>query len=161
MPETEKYTRTTISVPPALKEQMEAVETSVNWSALACRAFEEKLAELAAHKEKKDMRDIVTRLRASRRQAEDAQYKAGAEAGREWVEDTAEADELVRLERWKTAAKWEWDHIFGGDPNRNYSAAEQVAFVIWPEHDGNYTMSQVFWERALGDGASGMEDPNT
>ena len=44
---------------------------------MACRAFEDKLAEIATQKEKKDMSDIVTRLRASKRQAEDAQYKAG------------------------------------------------------------------------------------
>jgi hypothetical protein len=164
MPDTEKYARTTISVPPALKEQMETVETSVNWSALACRAFEDKLAEIAAHKEKKDMNDIVTRLRASKRQAEDAQYKAGAEAGREWAGDTAEADELQRLERWsaETRQHWGWDKLFTEGNGSDSPVAELVVSTVWPDADGNYGYSSVqdLWEQALGDNTSAKDDPS-
>src|SRR6516225_5119268 len=41
-----KHARTTITVPPDLKARMEAVEESVNWSAIACQAFEQRLAEI-------------------------------------------------------------------------------------------------------------------
>jgi len=152
MPDTEKYTRTTISVPPALKEQMETVEASVNWSALACRAFEDKLAEIAARKEKKDMSDIVTRLRASKRQAEDTQYKAGAEAGREWVTDTAEADELSNLERWHNRLGQDVHAVFDDLAwGRAYSSAELVAFAVWPDRDEDRSAAEEFWGQCLGD----------
>jgi len=38
--------RTTISVPRELKGRMDKVKEGVNWSALACQAFQTKLAEL-------------------------------------------------------------------------------------------------------------------
>jgi len=49
------YTRTTISVPADLKGRMNKVKEDVNWSALACQAFQGKLAEIAAKKERKTM----------------------------------------------------------------------------------------------------------
>ena len=58
--------RTTISVPLELKKRMDKVKEDVNWSALACRAFEQKLAEVASKKENKTMNDVITRLRHRR-----------------------------------------------------------------------------------------------
>jgi hypothetical protein len=154
-----KSARTTISVPRHLKEQMEAVAEPVNWSALACRAFEAKLAEIAAKKERKGMDDIVTRLRASKRRVEDEHYQQGDAAGREWVKDLAEADELMCLERWKAAFGWEWDRFFTDDFSNAYSEAEQVAFAVWPEHDGDRRMADEFWEQVLGDDISATHHP--
>ena len=45
-----KHARTTISVPSELKARMDAVDESVNWSAVACQAFELKLAEITKRK---------------------------------------------------------------------------------------------------------------
>ena len=154
-----KITRTTISIPRQLKARMEAVTEPVNWSALACRTFEAKLAEIAAKKEQKSMDDVVTRLRASMRRAEDEQYRQGEQCGREWVEDRAEADELIRLERWKAKMGWEWAQFFADDPNGAYSVAELVVFVIWPEDDGDRSNAQSFWEGVLGDDISTADDP--
>jgi hypothetical protein len=154
-----KSARTTVSVPRQLKEQMEAVTESVNWSALACRAFEAKLAEIAAKKEQKSIDDVVTRLRASMRQVEDEQYRQGKQCGREWVEDRAEADELIRLERWKAKMGWEWDQFFADHPNNAYSSAELFVFEIWPEDEGDRGTAQVFWVEALGDDSSAADDP--
>jgi len=39
-------TRTNISIPADLKRRMDKVSEGVNWSALACRAFEDKVAEM-------------------------------------------------------------------------------------------------------------------
>ncbi|MHC4179286.1 MAG: hypothetical protein ACYSWU_17370 [Planctomycetota bacterium] len=39
---------TSISVPPDLKRRMDKVKEPVNWSAVACQAFEQKLAEISA-----------------------------------------------------------------------------------------------------------------
>jgi hypothetical protein len=154
------YARTTISVPPTLKSQMDAVEESVNWSAVACRAFEAKLAEIAAKKEQKSMDDVITRLRASMRRVEDEQYRQGTQCGREWVEDRAEANDLIRLERWKARVGWEWDQLFSRDDQNNaYSMAELLVFEIWPEDDGDRSTAQSFWEEALGDDTSAVDDP--
>jgi hypothetical protein len=51
--------RTTITVPQDLKERMDAVQVDVNWSAVAARAFEEKLVEIASKKEKREMSDFI------------------------------------------------------------------------------------------------------
>jgi hypothetical protein len=154
MADEHKSARTTISVPHHLKAQMEAVTEPVNWSALACRAFEAKLAEIAAKKEQKGMDDIVTRLRASKRRVEDEHYQQGDATGREWVKDQAEADELMCLERWKAKIGWEWDRLFTDD-----LVAELVVFAVWPEHDGDRGMANHFWEEVLGDDTSAADDP--
>jgi len=144
----DKNARTTISLPPEVKEQMEAVGKLVNWSAVACRAFEDKLAEIAAQKEKKDMHDIVTRLRASKRQSEDAHYKEGFKIGREWAGDTAEAEELQRLESFAEdrVQYRDWD-------------ANLVVSAAWPDEDDRYAVEN-FWEQALGDNTSAKDDPS-
>ena len=59
-----KHARTTISIPPDLKARMEAVDEPVNWSALACRAFEQKLAEIIKRKGSSNMNDVINRLGA-------------------------------------------------------------------------------------------------
>jgi hypothetical protein len=160
MPDEIKSARTTISVPRQLKARMEAVAEPVNWSALACRAFEAKLAEIAAKKEQKSMDDIITRLRASKWRVENEQYQQGDAAGRDWVKDLAEADELRRLERWKAEMGQYWAGCFtGDDQNCAYSAAEQVVFTVWPEHDGDRAVVRDFWEQALGDDTSAADDP--
>jgi hypothetical protein len=142
----DKYARTTISLPPEVKAQMEMVEEPVNWSAVACRAFEDKLAEIAAQKEKKDMSDIVARLRASKRQSEDTHYKEGFEVGREWAGDTAEAEELQRLESFAEdrVQYRDWD-------------ANLVVSAVWPDEDDRYAVEN-FWEQALGDNTSAKDD---
>jgi hypothetical protein len=154
-----KTTRTTISVPRPLKEQMDAVAEPVNWSALACRAFEGKLAELAAKKERKDMQDVITRLRASKQRVDDEQYHAGEQAGREWTEAEADADELQNLDRWVERLGHDIETIFADQRWDNaYTSAEDVAFTVWPEHDGDRGMANAFWEERLGDDTSAAEN---
>ena len=53
------------------KERMNAAGKGTNWSAVACRAFEARLAEIAAAKKKKDIEDVVQRLRGSRLRRDD------------------------------------------------------------------------------------------
>ena len=93
--------RTTISVPLGLKARMDRVKEPVNWSALACRAFEAKLAEIAAGKENKVMCDVVERLRASLRSEQGQSFNEGYEAGTRWAENKATAAELTRLQRFQ------------------------------------------------------------
>src|SRR5262245_57540294 len=90
--------RTTISVPLDLKKRMDAAGAGVNWSAVACRAFEVELAEIAARKKEKTMDDVIQRLRASKLRGASEAHKEGDAAGRKWARDHAEADELQNLE---------------------------------------------------------------
>jgi hypothetical protein len=152
-----KYVRTTISVPPQLRERMDAVDESVNWSAVASRAFEAKLVEIAAKKEQKSMDDIVARLRVSKRRVDDEQYQEGEKVGRAWVEEDAEADELENLERWLLIYRGNEDAIFRDDLNHAYSSAELTVFGIWPDRDGDRSAAEEFWEERLGDDASAAE----
>src|SRR5262249_7379637 len=101
--------RTTITVPPDLKDRMDKVQEDLNWSAIACKAFEEKLAEIASRKVSKTMSDVVQRLRTSKMRAEDEQYREGEKEGRHWAEHDAEADELTRLERYRDQLGRDWD----------------------------------------------------
>lgn len=89
--------RTTISVPDELKTEMDKVG-GVNWSALACKAFEIELGEIAKRKEKKTMNDVIQRLRASKLQSTDVDTKLGREAGEKWAMTVAEASDLEAIE---------------------------------------------------------------
>jgi hypothetical protein len=145
--------RTTISVPTDLKERMDAVAGQVNWSAVAVRAFEERLAELAAVKKEKTMGDAIQRLRASKLRADDEGYKNGEQAGRQWAEHSAEADELQRLEKLLDgpAACHEWDWV----SSDAYGIANYVLGAIRNEKDGagdpgvDRQESMEFWQEVL------------
>lgn len=88
-----------IYIPDKLKTRMDSLpaEDKPNWSALAVRAFESHLAELATKRKDRDMASVIDRLRASAHKQEDADTAAGRKAGREWAKTTAEAAELKRL----------------------------------------------------------------
>jgi hypothetical protein len=152
--------RTTISVPLDLKKRMDKVKEDVNWSALACQAFEGKLAEIAAKKETKTMEDVIQRLRGSLRQHESETYKEGYEFGQEWAQKTAEAGELKRLERAIDQHQRNWEETFevfegqsGGVPARGW-----VYSLIWPA-DTEFDKEDDFWGAAIGDDLSPVDEP--
>jgi hypothetical protein len=128
------FVRMTISIGRDLKTRMDKVKEPVNWSALAARAFEAKLGEVAAKKEKKVMSDVVDRLRASLRSRESKAFKDAYEVGKEWAETEAEADELQRLEAWKQSIDREpsldWDEYCQGGPRYTYSPGTIMAHEI-------------------------------
>src|SRR5260370_8114024 len=78
-----KSYRTTITIPSDLKARMDAIGEEVNWSAVASRAFEARLAEIISKRGAKKMEDVVTRLRASKNKAQDEAKTRGIEAGEE------------------------------------------------------------------------------
>jgi hypothetical protein len=138
--------RTTISVPADLKKRMDAATEQINWSAVACRAFEQRLAEIAASKEKKTMNDVIQRLRASLGRADDQTYKAGEKAGRIWAKGRAEVEELRNLERYRNRCGHEWDSLFVEETNCAYSRAELLFFEIHPKENGDRSACHHFWQ---------------
>jgi hypothetical protein len=130
---------------------MEKVASELNWSALACRAFEKALGEIATNKEEKNMADVIERLRATRNEAADEAYQTGIEAGQEWAKDTAEVKELRNLERLRDKLQNDWASYFGSAGSPPYSTCHRLAFAIQPEHDRDREMADEFWSCAVGD----------
>lgn len=135
------YLRTTISVPRDLKRQMDAVKQPVNWSALACRAFEEKLADIATKKEEKTMFDIIQRLRATK---PDLIYQQGHADGRRWASERAECEDLLRLERLyeRKRSGRDWEKFF--DRDYGLPTWEQIRESFSKEGQGKGAHSSIW-----------------
>src|SRR5690242_13936777 len=90
--------------------------------------------------------EVIRRLRESKRQAGEATYSDGRQAGREWAESSAEVDELERLEAFTAE---QWNDLFGEDTDWSTSAygpSEQFVFAIRPNVDGDRVEARTFWE---------------
>jgi hypothetical protein len=142
-----KHARTTITIPADLKARMEAIEDVVNWSALACQAFEQKLAEIIKQKGTGNMTDVVNRLRVSKRKFVNQQYQEGHATGKKWAKDAAEAGELIRLNDMRDLAASAWNYWFTDQKGAAYSTAEFFVFQMWPEDDGDRSAAYNFWEQ--------------
>lgn len=155
--------RTTVSIPADLKRRMNEVTETVNWSALAAAAFEEKLAAIAARKKEKAMTSVLERLRASKRKGETMDYQAGYNLGKRWAEQSAEASELQHLEelRNELAAQpqHDWDDFFDFSEPSVYGPDEGLYFAMHPEADKDRRAAEDFWQCVVGN--SIRESANT
>ncbi|MBK8639835.1 MAG: hypothetical protein IPN92_16750 [Chromatiaceae bacterium] len=138
-------TRTTISLPDDLKARMDEVDQPVNWSAEAAKCFEKLLGEIAARKPKKDMSDIIARLKASKLEGEDESYKLGEKAGRVWAEHVASYHELERADPFIKDKFVE--HAF--DDARLLALELQGVVIEDTNYDEIMEKSERFWERAV------------
>jgi hypothetical protein len=150
-------TRTTISVPAELRRRMDKVKEDVNWSALACRAFEEKLGEIASKKEEKNMSDIIERLRASKRKSASADHKEGVRDGETWAKNHAEAVELELLEKFveQTCVDFHASNISeiyeSGDHDPAWDIVENIYEPCVASGSCDRSEFDAFWEDAVGD----------
>lgn len=139
--------RTTISIPQDLKRRMDKAGPDVNWSAIAAAAFEAKLAEIAAKKVKKNMDDVIQRLRASNQENEAQSYKEGFKAGQEWAKDYAEAADLKKLSKFREPlSSHEWELQFVND-DYNPPVSDRFIKIVWPDADED----AEFWAGAIGE----------
>jgi hypothetical protein len=147
--------RTTISIPVELKRRMDEVAESVNWSALAAEAFQNKLAEIAAQKKEKSMADVVDRLRASKRKCDTVDYQDGYNHGESWARQDAEASELQRLEqlheRLVAKAVYHWDSYFEDQRTSAHGTEESLFFELCPESENDRQAAKDFWSSVTGD----------
>lgn len=105
--EPSRYVRTTITIPQDLKRRMLRAPT-VNWSAVACQAFESKLSELTKPEGERAMSDLppmddaIERLRRLKNLPEATEnprdFESGFQSGRRWAMAVATPQELGRLE---------------------------------------------------------------
>ena len=131
----------TIYVPDDLKKRMNKVKEA-NWSALACRAFESHLAEVAARKEQAMTTDeVVARLRNSQRAARSTQNQDGYKAGAFWAQRLATARQLELLA--KDASQYPYDES-------RESPAHAVAVAVNPDEANRHDATAAFWGNILG-----------
>ena len=151
MAKTSGSQRTTISIPADIKRRMNNVKEDVNWSAIACRAFESKLAEIATRKERKTMQDVIDRLRESKRQSEGADHADGFVTGKDFAMHRAEAHELQALEALQRRTH-DWDGYFTQPEGSGaLGLADLLYLEIIPESEQNgRDGSAEFWDFAIG-----------
>ena len=80
----------------------------------------------------------IERLRASRQKSEEKAGEAGEDDGRKWASNTAEAEELSRLEGLYDPHNWD---ITDGLPE-----ARDVYYGMHSEDDGDWQSADEFWE---------------
>ena len=137
-----------VSLPVTLHEALSA-HPEENWSAVAAKAFEQRLGEIKQQqnrKEKKpDLMNTINRLRKSKAAHDGEQYTSGKTAGREWAQDVAEAPQLERLEEYNNDLGRSFRQPLHGE-----NIARELASVI--ENDQGLSWNDVtnFWERSAG-----------
>ncbi|MGH8502011.1 MAG: hypothetical protein ACREVE_05965 [Gammaproteobacteria bacterium] len=136
--------RTTIYVPDDLRERMDQASEEVNWSQVACRAFEMKLGELATTKREKDMTDVIQRLRASKIEDEAELYTDGKDLGREWAKDTATWLQLKRVPA-------SHDQMFRENLIDDGALGHWVACKIIGDNDADWQTINEFWSEVVGE----------
>jgi hypothetical protein len=137
--------RMSIYVADDLKRRMKKAEKShkVNWSALACAAFTERLDALKKEQKGATMNTVIERLRQSKLKSEDSIMATGRKAGRHWAETRAEAPQLERLER---ARDPDDDWHFGVAEHGDGPPADRFYYIIEPAMKGEYGEAASFWE---------------
>lgn len=97
------YGRTTITVPFGLKARMKQVGAEVNWSAVACDAFEQKLAEIGPIEEITSVESAIKRMKSLPKNpgSPDGDCQSGKEAGIHWALNFARPDQLARIEEYR------------------------------------------------------------
>lgn len=133
--------RTTITIPADLKKRMDKFSDPVNWSALACRAFEQRLSEPSRKKrlQENEMSKVIERLQESKRVHYGEAFELGRGQGSDWAKEDAQVPELQQLERI-------YDDFFETDSNCAYSIDELLYFHMFPADDGDRTAARDFWE---------------
>lgn len=154
--------RTTISIPYELKKRMEKAKEPINWSGLACAAFEAKLNEIQLSQEVKSMSDVIARLRASKQEVDSAEFNEGFEAGQEWAKETATFAELRNLcrlrEQLGNDRSRSWKEFFDSTTGSSaYGIDERLYCELHPE-DEDRGGSSEFWEGMVGDEPSCQSD---
>lgn len=145
------FVRTTISLSAALKSRMDAIKDQVNWSAIAARAFECKLAEFAAAKETKEMSDVIARLRQSRLESMDVNFREGKRRGDFWAREHAEFSELKSLEDlWRFLERepeHRWTAYFSEDTGTPNEVAERLDKAVRPPFGGMWEDNGIHEEQ--------------
>jgi hypothetical protein len=102
------------------------------------------------------MKDVFSRLRASKQKQSETDHREGFEAGRKWAWQTAEARELENLQAVKDGQ--DWDERFIENKMTVYGPHEVFVFTIQPENDGDRRSAREFWESIVGNDKTPVTD---
>jgi hypothetical protein len=153
--------RTTISIPAELKARMDAVRESVNWSAVAARAFESRLLEIELRsKHTMSREDVLRRLKAVDEEEAIQERDEGKTAGQSWAEESATPKQLRRLQEMANDPYGLDNAIRLMADRRNIGTAWRLYLVLNPSMREEASKNDVaaFWEEALGDDRERIAD---
>ena len=140
-----EYGRTTITVPCELKKKMKSVGDYVNWSAVACKAFEAKLHDLVQQEEVENLDQVVQRLQklvAERTDSEE--HQSGFAAGKHWAMNRATPAQLMALETFRgEVSESEWQKMF-----QHRSGVRSLPQCLMQEPLGG-GRGRMFWREIL------------
>jgi hypothetical protein len=143
--------RVTITVPAAVKKQMDEISESVNWSAVAAEAFQRKVNEIRTRRNKTVTKQMVIERLKSAGKEDPKGFEAGREFGRTWAEEKALPRYLRKLAK---GVEYAFDrHAFaeGQDPADPFSEpwplSARLAFTI---AGGQFNEWKEFWQKAIG-----------
>lgn len=137
--------RLSITVPSELKEQMDSVQESVNWSGVAAEAFRSKILDLNSQRQGASMQDVIARLKAAREMEENETREEGVESGMNWAKTQATPKQLTRLHDCFVKGG-----LFQGEPDA-FGWAGALYFAISGRRDGDRDTCIHFWKEILGE----------
>jgi hypothetical protein len=140
----------TITVPQAVKEQMDQVKENVNWSAVASEAFQRKVVAIRTRRTKTMTRQKVIERLKSAGEADPFGFEAGRAVGRKWAEEKALPRYLRNLAKNpEVAFEWKCEEPSPQDPYPTpYRHIDSTLAGVIMEGSGGD--SQTFWAEAIG-----------
>lgn len=138
-----------VYVPDDLKRRMDKVKEPVNWSSLACEAFERKLGEIAEKKKVKAIDDVVQRLRASKIEDVSDLQKQGHDDGVDWAKHRATARELRRLDKVVQDCRG-IGKAFNVVGSSAYCSGDHFVMAVMGDEQFSREDSYAFWETNAG-----------
>ncbi|MFK7766662.1 MAG: hypothetical protein AB8B55_05530 [Mariniblastus sp.] len=147
------YGRTTITVPFELKKRMKKLRGQVNWSAVACEAFELKLEELGPVEEIETIEDALKRMKTLNEHASPVPDETGKSAGKHWAMNHAMPEELKRIEDYKSSMdERQWQDLMC-----SREGARELAILIDPRAGMQFPPQE---DHLQGPGAHGPDSPS-
>jgi hypothetical protein len=132
----------TITIPHALKRQMDQPAEQINWPALASEAFQRKVVEIGKGRERSMVQEkVLARLKAAD-EADGKGFEAGRRFGRKWAEEKA-------LPRYLRNIAKGIDYVFEDDPEWRVLPCVKLAEAITGDSSRGF---QDFWNEAVGKG---------
>lgn len=140
-----EYGRTTITVPCELKKRMKSVGDYVNWSAVACKAFDAKLQELVQQETIESLDQVVERLRKLNAERDDSEDRRGGfDAGKRWAMNRATPAQLASLETFRNeVSESEWRELFN-----HRAGVRKLTRCLMQEEPGR-GRARMFWREVL------------
>lgn len=123
-----------ISVDDDLKARMNAATEEVNWSAVASRAFEIKLGEIAERQKERDTSAEINGLRASKLNLNDEEFEKGYKEGEYWAKNRADYADLERLNDVEVSTE---------------EAAYDLYCQLCPDGETSWIAAQEYWSEIL------------